>query len=151
MTPLHIAAQAVELVEAGYSQNKASQMVGLNRTTVREIIHGVNSWGEIAQTTRWQQIRQEQKKALESASRTLASKLLVHAEANYDKMSAYQAVGMYGILRQHERLDAGEPTQISANLDVHVLESGDKLAALLANALTAKSKSIDVSSNQTDK
>ena len=50
----------------------------------------------------------------------LAAKCLVEVENKIGDVSAYQAVGMYGILRQNERPDAGEPTEIHVNINASV-------------------------------
>ncbi len=58
-----------------------------------------------------------------------------------DKASAYQAAGIYGLLRTHERLDAGEAT---SNVAVHTkleLEGLDKLCEMLAQSLVASEES----------
>jgi hypothetical protein len=51
----------------------------------------------------------------------------VQVEAKLPAASAYQAAGIYGLLRTHERLDAGEPTEIHATLNVTASLNLDKL------------------------
>ena len=45
---------------------------------------------------------------------------------------------MYGILRQNERLDAGEPTEVVRITDRKTLESIEALSAALGEALMAR-------------
>jgi hypothetical protein len=65
----------------------------------------------------------------------VAAKALVQVEKKIENASAYQAAGIYELLRTHERLDAGEPTQITANLDIHAIATMDKLTAMLSRSL----------------
>jgi transposase len=150
MTPISLAAAAVELVEgAGYSQRKAGAMVGLSGVTVHDIVHRHGHWGEVAESALFKQYRNEQKATLEAASRAISAKCLIQVEEKLDKASAYQAAGIYGLLRTHERLDAGEPTSISASLNIQAVASLDKLAAMFGARLVEEQKTIDVSPDQT--
>lgn len=81
----------------------------------------------------------------------VAAKALVQVEKKIENASAYQAAGIYGLLRTHERLDAGEPTQITASTNIHAIANMDKLAAKLSQALLEKDKSIDVTPGHDDK
>ena len=47
---------------------------------------------------------------------------------------------VYGILRDKERLDAGEPTEITASLTRHEFEGLDALAAVLTDAPAERRK-----------
>jgi hypothetical protein len=57
---------------------------------------------------------------------------------------------VYGILRDKERLDAGEPTEIVASYTRNEIMGLDKLAAALGQALLASSKEIDVTPADSD-
>ena len=86
------------------------------------------------------------------ASRIVAAKALIQVEKNIENASAYRAAGIYGLLRTHERLDAGEPTQITANFDIHTVAAIDKLTAMLSNSLiNERQQSIDVTPSRDDK
>ena len=65
----------------------------------------------------------------------VAAKALVNVEKEIENASAYQAAGIYGLLRTHERLDAGEPTQLTASVSILAVATLDKLAAMLAQSL----------------
>lgn len=66
----------------------------------------------------------------------VAGKALIQVEKNIEKASAYQAAGIYGLLRTHERLDAGEATEnVAVNIGAKA-ETIDALAALLHHSLT---------------
>jgi len=91
------------------------------------------------------------KDALEAASRLVAAKALIQVEKKIKNARAYQAAGIYGLLRTHERLDAGEPTQITANFDIYVVVASDILAAKLSQALIDGEKAMDITPSRDDK
>jgi hypothetical protein len=64
----------------------------------------------------------------------LARKALIQAESALPKASFLQAVTGYGILRDKERLDAGEPTEHVAV----IVKAGDDLAERLAARVLQK-------------
>ena len=66
-----------------------------------------------------------------------------------ENASAYQAAGIYGLLRTHERLDAGEPTEIHAHLNIQAVASLDKLAEMLGQSLIDDPKTIDITPTPT--
>lgn len=72
-------------------------------------------------------------------------------EKKIENASAYQAAGIYELFRTHERLDAGEPTQITANLDIHAIATMDKLTAMLSRSLIENQETIDVTPNQDER
>ena len=138
--PLHEAAIAAEMIEQGYSESDASRSTGLNRGTVHDIVNGVGHWARDCQTSVFMEWRQATKREIMGRSSALAVKLLAHAEKcvdeNPEKTSPYQAVGMYGILRTHDRLDAGEATvNVAVSLDSSSVEALDKLAQALSRSL----------------
>jgi hypothetical protein len=51
---------------------------------------------------------------------------------------------VYGILRDKERLDAGEPTEITASYSHAQIQSLDKLSQLLSQTLLPSGDLIDV-------
>ena len=118
-------------------------LTGVNARTAWGILNSEASWGEIKETPVFKANRLKQKEALESASRIVAAKALIQVEKKIENASAYQAAGIYGLLRTHERLDAGEPTQITANFNIHTVVAMDKLAALLSQSLIEDQKTID--------
>jgi hypothetical protein len=93
--------------------------------------------------------RLKQKEALEAASRIVAARALIQVEKKIENASAYQAAGIYGLLRTHERLDAGEPTQIAAFVGTQAVATLDKLAAMLAQSLIDRQETIDITPSQT--
>jgi hypothetical protein len=63
---------------------------------------------------------------MQAASIKLSQKALQQIEDKIDQASAPQAAMVYGILRDKERLDAGEPTEILASysrVDISGLDS----------------------------
>ena len=136
-TDIPTAARAAALADLGYSSPQIEGLTGVNARTVWGILNDEASWGEIKESPVFKANRHKQKEALEAATRLLAARCLVEAEKKIDTISPYQAVGMYGILRQHERLDAGEPTEIHASLNLSASISLDKLADILSRRLVS--------------
>jgi hypothetical protein len=141
MTDPVIAARAMELADRGYPSTDIARQTGLAQTTAYDVINKLGHWGKVAETPVFIKLRQEQKLALQSASMAVSAKALIQVEKNIDKASAYQAAGIYGLLRTHERLDAGEPTQITASSNLNVAVELDAIAAALSSSLVP----IDVS------
>ena len=81
---------------------------------------------------------------MQAASIKLSQKALQQIENRIDKASAPQAAMVYGILRDKERLDAGEPTEILASLTRQEVVGIDKLGAALSQTLLLNGKEIDV-------
>lgn len=127
-----IAAQALALSDMGYTRSEVARKVGIPTATAHDILHLHGRWGEIAERPVFIKLRQEQKAHLEATSRLLSAKCLIQVDKTIDKASAYQAAGIYGLLRTHERLDAGEPTSISFIDDRRSGESLEALAAALS-------------------
>jgi hypothetical protein len=143
-TDILTAAKVAALAELGYSSPQIEALTGVNARTAWGILNNEASWGEIKESPVFKANRLKQKEALEAASRVVAAKALVQVEKKIESASAYQAAGIYGLLRTHERLDAGEPTQITAAVNIHAITAMDKLAAMLAQSLLDDDKSIDV-------
>lgn len=134
------AAAALNLSDLGYSSKQVEAQVGVDNTSVRDIVRRHGRWGEVCETPVFRRLRAEQKTHLEAASRVLAAKCLVQVDKTLDKTSAYQAAGIYGLLRTHERLDAGEAT---ANLEIHVkgdIANLDQVCTALSRALVNVSR-----------
>jgi hypothetical protein len=145
MTDPATAAKAMELDELGYPGTHIARMTNLPPRTAHDIINKYGHWATVADTPVFQRHRQEQKLALQSASMAVSAKALIRVEETIDKASAYQAAGIYGLLRTHERLDAGEPTQITASSNLNVAMDLDAMATALAASLVP----IDVTPSQT--
>ena len=144
-TSIPAAAQAKALAEIGYQGTQIADATGLPARTVDDIINGRNGWGEIiANDQAFKQYRTQAKRQMQAASINLSQKALQQIENRIDKASAPQAAMVYGILRDKERLDAGEPTEIRANLTRQEFEGLDALAAVLGQRLLQRTKEIDV-------
>ena len=84
-------------------------------------------------------------RSVAGSARPLSQKALQQIEDRIDKASAPQAAMVYGILRDKERLDAGEPIEIIALHTRQEIEGLDALAAVLGQALLqSDGKQIDV-------
>jgi hypothetical protein len=113
--------------------------------TVDDIINGRSGWGEIiANDQAFKQYRTLAKRQMQAASISLSQKALQQIEDRIDKASAPQAAMVYGILRDKERLDAGEPTEIVALHTRQEIAGLESLAAILGQTLLQRTKEIDV-------
>ena len=137
--PLDRAAQAMQLVDYGYSQRIAGQITGIPQPTVSDILNKHGKWGEIVETSVWHELRSTQKKHFQVATFAVCKKALEQVDATIEKASAYQAAGIYGLLRDHERKDAGEPTENIA-VAVQVAVSVDDLSSKLQQRLVQSNK-----------
>lgn len=105
-----------DLAAMGKGPTEIAEQIGLPYSTTEDIILGQNGWAERLKDPSFAKYRSARKRQLQAASLELSSRLLDHAGLNLNTTSPYQAVGMYGILRDKERLDAGEAT---ANVEVY--------------------------------
>lgn len=133
------------LANIGYQGTQIANAMGLPTRTVDDIINGRNGWGEIiANNEAFRQYRTDAKRKMQAASIKLSEKALQQIDNKLDKTSAAQAAMIYGILRDKERLDAGEPTEITASYTRHEVSGVDALAQALSTALLENQKEIDV-------
>lgn len=133
---------ALNLGEMGYDRPQIANITGINQSSVRDILNRHGHWGKTAEKPVFAQYRAEQKQLLQSATMLVAAKALNQVEEKIDKASAYQAAGIYGLLRTHERLDAGEPTEITASVNLHAIQGLDRLASMLSQALLPQSNDV---------
>ena len=123
-----------DLAAIGMKPTDIANETSLPVSTITDIIIGRNGWAERLKDPSWGKYRSARKRQLQAASLELSSRLLDHASLNLEVTSPYQAVGMYGIIRDKERLDAGEATQ---NVELHtkgeVVASEATLAALMVS------------------
>jgi hypothetical protein len=144
-TSIHHAAEAKALADIGYQGTQIAEATGLPVRTVDDIINGRNGWGEIiANDQAFKQYRSDAKRKMQAASINLSQKALQQIENRIDKASAPQAAMVYGILRDKERLDAGEPTEITAVYSHARIQGLDKLSQLLSQTLLPSGNLIDV-------
>lgn len=134
------AAAVLAYADAGYPGSQAAEIVGIPVRTAEQIISGHGRWGDVVEKPVFAMLRAQQKAHLEAASRLLASKCLIQVDNQLPKASAYQAAGIYGLLRTHERLDAGEPTEHVAHLHVHEVAEIDGILDKLAQAKAIQAK-----------
>ena len=143
-TPIHAAAQAKALADTGYTSGQIARATGLPKSTVADIIAGKGAWGEITQSDqRFMSYRMEAKRQLQISGIELSKKALQQVEDKLPSASAAQAAVIYGVMRDKERLDAGEATQ---NISIHTREeilALDELAASLSRALLKRQTESD--------
>jgi len=130
------------------SGRSIARKTAIPESTVYDIINSHGHWGEWVTGPIARQHREEQKSILAKASRTLAAKCLEQVDKMLPKASAYQAAGIYGLMRTHERLDMGESTDnisIIAKVDAG---NADGLAQrLAARMVTSGSQPTDITSD----
>lgn len=134
--------------EVGYSASEAARIVGVPDRTARQWVNNEGLQTRLAET------RRGIKDRLQAESLDIAGECLGQVRKTLDKASAYQAAGIYGLLRQHERIDAGEPTSIVASVNVEVEGRIDEVVQALGSALLLKSQAstqeIDVTPAKSD-
>ena len=121
-----------DLAAIGTKAIDIASQTHLPLSTIEDIILGKNGWDKRLNDPSFASYRSRRKKQLQAIATEMSVKLLDHAASRLGTTSPYQAMGMYGILRTHERLDAGEATH---NVELHekreVVASEATLAALL--------------------
>ena len=150
-TSIPQAAQAKALADIGYQGSQIADATGLPVRTVDDIINGRNGWGEIiANDQAFKTYRSDAKRKMQAASIKLSQQALQQIENRIDKASAPQAAMVYGILRDKERLDAGEPSEIVGSYSRVDISGLDKLPAALGQALLQSGKEIDVTPKESN-
>lgn len=135
-TDILTASKVAALADLGYSATQIEALTRVDARTAWGILNNEASWGKISNTPVFKENRLKQKECLQAATMMVAGKALIQVEKNIEKASAYQAAGIYGLLRTHERLDAGEATEnVAVNIGAKA-ETIDALAALLHHSLT---------------
>ena len=134
-----IATTMLALHDVGYSGAEISRKFGLSHTTVYKILSGVDGYvrGPVLVKA-----RQEAKERLQARSLDYADRALDQIELALPESGARDAAVVYGILRDHERLDAGEAT---ANIEIHhkvEVEELEDLGDRLAKSLLRKTKGL---------
>ena len=148
-TSIPQAAEAKALADLGHQGTQIADAMGLPVRTVDDIINGRNGWGEIiANNEAFRKYRTDAKRKMQAASTKLAQKALQQVEDKLDKASASQAAIIYAIMRDKERLDAGEPTEIAVTYTRHEVSGLDALAQALSTALMQKQAEIDVTPSE---
>lgn len=108
--------------------------VGGNRSPIWRLLH--NEAGEWLSGPVLRAARARAKEILQARSVAIAERCLYQVEKTLGNASAYQAAGIYGLMRTHERIDAGEPTEHIAHLHRHEIDGLDSLAGKLARVLS---------------
>ena len=134
-TDLPTAATARAMSEMGFQTGQIAEAIGLAEGTVDDIVNGRHGWGQMINEPVFNEYRVRQKRIMQTASIELAKKALGQIENKLPQASAAQAAVIYGIMRDKERLDAGESTENIAVLSRHDVEDLDRLAKALAHSL----------------
>ena len=134
------AATAAAMGDLGYQSGQIADAVGLPQQTVGDIIAGRSGWEQRLKGEAFQAWRLEQKKIMQAGSVELAKKALKQIEAKLPLASAAQSAVIYGVLRDKERLDAGESTENVAHIHRHKIEAMDELGRKLMASLIEPGK-----------
>lgn len=131
---------AIAMGEMGYPESVITKATNIPERTVWGLLHDEVGWihGPVLKVH-----RVKAKEILQARSMAIAEKCLNQVDKKIVDASAYQAAGIYGLLRTHERLDAGEPTEHIAMINRHQIEGLDRLAERLGQALIAAHKEQD--------
>ena len=143
-TPLHLAATAQAMHDQGYPTGAIADATHLPQQTISDILSTTQpQWRDYLSNPGkdgFGAMRSQQKRVLQAAAIDLARQALAHMERTLPKASARDAAVVYGITRQHERLDAGEATEHVALLARHELIGLDQLAQRLSVELIRRSQ-----------
>jgi hypothetical protein len=134
-TALPLAAAALEFMEAGHTAPQVADMLKLTVETVTNIFHGRHGWDRLHNDPEFLKYRQVAKRQMQAATSEIAKSALLQIARKLPQASAASATYVYGILRDKERLDAGEATQHIAIVTRHEIANLDKLAEILAQSL----------------
>ena len=137
------AANVLALKDSGFSREEIAKATGVGERTVNHIVNGEHGWGELLNSDpRFAQYRREMKRTLQAGALELAKKALGQLESKLSMASAAQAAVIYGVLRDKERLDAGEPNELHAiaiqtRLDAELTDQlAERLSRRLINSKT---------------
>lgn len=127
------------LGELGYPGRRIADMTKTPRTSVYQILRGESGY---VREPVLSQLRAEVKERLQARSLDLSDRALNQVELALPESAARDAAVVYGILRDHERLDAGEAT---ANVEIHHHVEFEDLEAVgdrLAKSLLRQTKGL---------
>ena len=119
-----VAATVGALGDMGYAGTKIARMTGVAERTVYDLLGGERKYLQEPVTAA---LRKGIKERLQARSLDLSDRCLNQVEDTLQWTSARDAAVVYGILRDHERLDAGEPTLIAEHLNIHTMGNLDSL------------------------
>ena len=138
------AAMAYNLAEAVFAKNEIARRTTISEASVRDILNKHGRWGVVAEKPVFAKLRAEQKLVLEASYRTSAAKFLERSmeEAKLEKASTYQLVIASSIALDKSQLLAGEPTEITASVNIHAIQGLDRLASILSQALMPASNDV---------
>ena len=149
-TDPNLAATALAMHDMGYTYQAASQATGIPENTVWGLLHGGHKWvdGPVLRER-----RRQAKEVLQARSMAISERCLNQVTKKLPKASAYQAAGIYGLLRTHERLDAGEPTEVVGVMGRLEIKAEDELLRKLADTLlhSPPPEPIDVTPESNDR
>ncbi len=111
-TNLPDAARAKALHDAGIKMSDIEEATGIPPRTIYDIVNMKGPWAEIVTNNEvFREYRDQVKKQLQTGSLELAKKAQNQIDVKLPDASAAQAAVIYGILRDKERMDAGEAVE----------------------------------------
>ena len=134
-TDLPTAATATAMGDLGYQPGEIAAATGLPPGTIDDIINGRHGWDRMQNDPVFKEYREREKRIMHTGSIEIAKKALGQIERKLPQASAAQSAMIYGILRDKERLDAGESVLNVAVIHKHEIAGLDRLASALSRAL----------------
>jgi hypothetical protein len=111
----------------------------LSDFTVAQIVRGEHGWAERKDSPLFRKYLDEQKQAQQHAWTRILGKTLEKIETKLDNPADNASLSQLfmgaGISQDKVFLHAGQPTQITANLNINAVVALDKLAAMCAQRL----------------
>lgn len=134
------AAQAMNMGDMGYTERAIGANLDVPHTTIHDILARHGRWGDVEVDPLFIQLRAEQNKTLEACARAAAAESWDKAfdSKKLEKASYYQLVVGGSILLDKARVLAGEPSNITANLNINAHIGLDSLSEKLSQALLTK-------------
>lgn len=143
--PIDKASDAIILGAMNATSREIADIIEISQHSVVDIFSGKNGWRERLNDRSFPVFRAQIKKKLQAAGLVTAAKALRRANEELPNASAYQAAGIYGLLRDHERKDAGEATQHVAVVTVDETRAREAaLKALMESMQLGKETEVEV-------
>lgn len=86
------------MAEVGFEIGLISEVIGLPRGTVKDIVNGHGAWSQMPQNEAFEAIRVRMKTAIENVADDLAMKVITRLEEKIEKASFMEACSILGAL-----------------------------------------------------
>lgn len=130
----------VALASIDASTSEIAELTDIAKSTVIDILAGKGGWRERLKDPSFAPFRASIKRKLQAGGLVVAAKALLQAERDISNARAKDAAIVYGVMRDKERLDAGEATSHVAVLNRHEIAGRSEA---LRNLLASMGLSLD--------